>query len=48
MHCWPEGFSTIVKKPGEPLEIAGFPALAKPIGVQDLLTAIDANLTVPA
>jgi CheY-like chemotaxis protein len=40
--------ATVVKKPGEPMEMGGFPALTKPIGVQDLITAIEANLAVPA
>ena len=37
--------ATVQRKDGQPMEIAGFPALAKPIGVKELLEAIEANLS---
>jgi two-component system alkaline phosphatase synthesis response regulator PhoP len=37
--------ATVLKKSGEPMEIEGFPALAKPIGIKELLEMIEANLS---
>jgi len=39
---------TVIKRKGEAAEIAGFEALAKPIGLDDLLAAIDRNLAAAA
>ena len=39
--------ATVMKKDGTPTEIAGFPALAKPIGLTELVNAIEANLSAP-
>ena len=39
---------TVSKRKGEPAQIAGFEALAKPIGLDDLLAAIDRNLAAAA
>lgn len=39
--------ATVLKREGWPTEIDGIPALAKPIGVAELLDAIEANLPEP-
>jgi CheY-like chemotaxis protein len=39
---------TVIRRKGEPSEIAGFEALAKPIGLEELLAAIDRNLAAAA
>jgi CheY-like chemotaxis protein len=39
---------TVHKHKGEAAQIAGFEALAKPIGLEDLLAAIDRNLAAAA